>query len=261
MKRLTLAAALTLLPAGLGFAQSGYDDHAGHDHGDHAGHDHGDHGGHDHGALGDDHAGHDHSGLHGEHAGHDHGAHGGEVDRFGRVRVETLVDHAGLRFWLTDADGRALPTDRVRGVVALRVEGSEKRYRYDLAPTRDRDGRPEPLALPLNLGKVAGRRVAVAVRLDGVPGAGPDGVVVRQTTRIVAPPAVGRPVRATAADREASYDQAVCPVEDRRLGATGTPWKVPVGGRTVFVCCENCVRDVRADPAAYLAAASRDRVR
>ena len=261
MKHLTLAAALTLLPAGLGFAQSGYDDHAGHDHGDHAGHDHGDHAGHDHGAPGDDHAGHDHSGLHGEHAGHDHGAHGGELDRFGRVRVETLVDHAGLRFWLTDADGRALPTDRVRGVVALRVEGSEKRYRYDLAPTRDRDSRPEPLALPLNLGKVAGRRVAVAVRLDGVPGAGPDGVVVRQTTRIVAPPAVGRPVRATAADREALYDQVVCPVENRRLGATGTPWKVPVGDRAVFVCCEDCVRDVRADPAAYLAAASRDRVR
>ncbi|MFH5804652.1 hypothetical protein [Alienimonas sp. DA493] len=261
MKTLISTAALALLTANVAAAQSAYDPHAGHDHGDHTGHDHGDHAGHDHGPVGDDHAGHDHSGLHGEHAGHDHGAHGGEVDRFGPVRVETLVDHAGLHFWLTDASGRALPTERVRGVVALRVEGSEKKYRYELTPTRDRDGRPEPLALPLNLGKVAGRRVAVAVRLDGVPGAGADEIVVRQTTRIVAPPAVGRPVRASSTDRTEVFAQAVCPVEDRRLGAMGTPWKVPVGDRAVFVCSEECARDVQADPAAFVAAASRDRIR
>jgi hypothetical protein len=97
--------------------------------------------------------------------------------------------------------------------------------------------------------------------LDGVPGAGPDGIVVRQTTRVAAPPAVGRPAPATSADRAALYDQAVCPVEDRRLGATGTPWKVPVGDRAVFVCCEECARDVLADPAAFVADASRNRVR
>jgi len=38
------------------------------------------------------------------------------------------------------------------------------------------------------------------------------------------------------------------------LGMDGTPLKVRVGGRDVFVCCEGCVADLQTNPNKYLPA-------
>jgi hypothetical protein len=59
-------------------------------------------------------------------------------------------------------------------------------------------------------------------------------------------PAVKKAVEAglaklTPADRAAAEAQKFCPVQDTiRLGAMGTPVKVSVGGKDVFLCCEGC---------------------
>lgn len=84
-------------------ANSGREDHRGHDHasashseheeGD--GHGHDDHAGHDHAQEGDDHAGHSDSEEAGEHAGHDHGEH--EEDEHGHEAHE-------LRFSLEELE-------------------------------------------------------------------------------------------------------------------------------------------------------------
>ncbi|QDT16285.1 hypothetical protein [Alienimonas californiensis] len=213
MKTFVLSTAAGLLLAAGASAQGpASHDHVGHDH---AGHDHD---GHDHAGderprligadfAADDHAGHEHAGLVAdEHAGHRHGPHGGEVDSFPEVRVETLIDRDGLRFWLTDPAGRPLASRGLGGQAVMRVEGAEKRYSYDLAPpaaptVRDREapgvrsGEADAatLAVPLALSKVAGRRVAVAVRLTGVSGTGADGVIVRQIARIPAPSGLEAP--------------------------------------------------------------------
>ena len=42
---------------------------------------------------------------------------------------------------------------------------------------------------------------------------------------------------------------------DEPLGSMGVPWKVPVAGGAVFVCCKGCIKKVHAEPARYLAAA------
>lgn len=61
--------------------------------------------------------------------------------------------------------------------------------------------------------------------------------------------------RATQADAAAIAAQKTCPVMDEPLGSMGAPWKVPVAGGTVFVCCKGCIKRVRAEPAKYLSAA------
>ena len=61
--------------------------------------------------------------------------------------------------------------------------------------------------------------------------------------------------RATDADAAAIAAQKNCPVMDEPLGSMGVPWKVPVAGGAVFVCCKGCIKRVRAEPAKYLAAA------
>lgn len=54
-------------------------------------------------------------------------------------------------------------------------------------------------------------------------------------------------------DAELVARQAVCPVTDLELGSMGTPVKVMVEGRTVFLCCEGCRSRLLAEPAKYLA--------
>ena len=55
------------------------------------------------------------------------------------------------------------------------------------------------------------------------------------------------------ADRAAAEQQKMCPVLDEPLGSMGTPIKLHVQGRDVFICCEGCEEDLRDDPAKYFA--------
>ncbi len=69
--------------------------------------------------------------------------------------------------------------------------------------------------------------------------------------------ATGRPqipvANATAADAEAIARQKVCPVMDEPLGGMGTPIKVMVGDKPIFLCCKGCIKKIEAEPSKYLA--------
>jgi hypothetical protein len=54
-------------------------------------------------------------------------------------------------------------------------------------------------------------------------------------------------------DRALAELQRYCPVMDEnRLGSMGTPVKIEIKGKTVFVCCKGCKDDALADPDATL---------
>jgi YHS domain-containing protein len=57
----------------------------------------------------------------------------------------------------------------------------------------------------------------------------------------------------SAADQTAALAQKVCPVSGEKLGEMGTPFKVTVKGRDVFLCCPSCKEDLEKDPDKYLA--------
>ena len=57
----------------------------------------------------------------------------------------------------------------------------------------------------------------------------------------------------SADDRAAALKQATCPVLGGKLGAMGTPYKINVQGRDVFLCCEGCKEELLKDPDKYLA--------
>ncbi|WP_390621597.1 hypothetical protein [Roseimaritima sediminicola] len=67
----------------------------------------------------------------------------------------------------------------------------------------------------------------------------------------------GRPevtvASATKADADTIARQKVCPVMDEPLGSMGTPVKVSVGDKPIFLCCKGCVKKIQAEPAKYLA--------
>src|SRR5262249_18578876 len=54
-------------------------------------------------------------------------------------------------------------------------------------------------------------------------------------------------------EQAAALKQAVCPVSDEPLGSMGMPVKVSAEGKTFYLCCKNCKKEVDADPKAVLA--------
>lgn len=65
--------------------------------------------------------------------------------------------------------------------------------------------------------------------------------------------------KATAADQAAIRAQVVCPVMGTKLGDHGTPLKVTIDGRALYLCCKGCLARVQRDPAKYLAKVSQPR--
>lgn len=47
--------------------------------------------------------------------------------------------------------------------------------------------------------------------------------------------------------------QAICPVSDEHLGAMGVPIKVSAEGRTFYICCKGCQKDVKGDAKGVIA--------
>jgi len=67
-------------------------------------------------------------------------------------------------------------------------------------------------------------------------------------------PTPAAPVGAPSSDDERLIArQKLCPVTDEPLGSMGAPVKLVVEGRTVFICCKGCERELRAGAKKYLA--------
>lgn len=65
----------------------------------------------------------------------------------------------------------------------------------------------------------------------------------------------------SAEDRALAQSQEICPVTKLPLGSMGTPPKVDVNGRSVFICCEGCRAGLLAEPMKYLANLPEEAVR
>ncbi len=59
-------------------------------------------------------------------------------------------------------------------------------------------------------------------------------------------------------DRALVERQKTCPVTGKPLGSMGTPERLEVEGRVVFICCSGCESKLRKDPARYLAKLAAD---
>jgi hypothetical protein len=58
--------------------------------------------------------------------------------------------------------------------------------------------------------------------------------------------------RLAPADRVLALRQKTCPVTDQPLGSMGTPVRVDVSGKAVFLCCEGCEPELRTNLNKYL---------
>ena len=56
-----------------------------------------------------------------------------------------------------------------------------------------------------------------------------------------------------ASEQPLALKQAVCPVSGEHLGSMDVPVKVNADGKTFFICCKGCKKEVDADPKAVVA--------
>ncbi|GAC1474522.1 MAG: hypothetical protein NVSMB9_25040 [Isosphaeraceae bacterium] len=54
-------------------------------------------------------------------------------------------------------------------------------------------------------------------------------------------------------EQDAALAQVVCPVSDEHLGTMGVPIKVSAEGKTFYLCCKGCKKEVDAHPKDVLA--------
>jgi YHS domain-containing protein len=55
------------------------------------------------------------------------------------------------------------------------------------------------------------------------------------------------------AEAAVALKQMVCPVSGENLGSMGMPYKVSAEGKTFYLCCKSCNKDVVADPKGVVA--------
>jgi hypothetical protein len=127
---------------------------------------------------------------------------------------------------------------------------------------------------PVVRGLEAGQRIVIAgtflldaeTRLNPSLATGYFGAARRQAEAPDAPGILTPMTRAVAAeakvsaleslppgDREQARRQGPCPVTRKPLGSMGTPVRIEINGRVVFLCCSGCEDRLRSDPARYLA--------
>jgi Cu(I)/Ag(I) efflux system membrane fusion protein len=58
-------------------------------------------------------------------------------------------------------------------------------------------------------------------------------------------------------DQKIALAQLVCPVSDEHLGSMEMPVKKVVNGKTLFLCCAGCTKELDKDPAKVLAKLSK----
>jgi membrane fusion protein, copper/silver efflux system len=54
-------------------------------------------------------------------------------------------------------------------------------------------------------------------------------------------------------DRAFAQRQKICPVTKKALGSMGTPARMVVAGRVVFLCCKGCASAIESEPGKYIA--------
>jgi hypothetical protein len=197
---------------------------------------------------------------------------GGSLAKTARHQFEVFFYKTGLRVFPRDLGGAAVDVSKMTGTATFALPGAPNPFIY---PIRPAGPAPASLDLAVDLGRVPASGSKVTFRIDGLADPAEPGatftvpfvltdVATAPTAAAAAAPAPTpgtRPMaltisRSTDADRAAIDAQRTCKVSGEALGSMGVPIKVTRGDRSVFLCCQGCVRRIQSDPDQYFGTAS-----
>lgn len=191
------------------------------------------------------------------HDGHDHGAplHGGKVAMTKEHHFEVVFAKDGLRVFPRSHEDQPVDASRLAGTATFYHPSSPKPwFERKLAPTAASPGRaPSSIGTAIDLSKVPATGAKVEFKVEGLP------EPAETTASFTVPFAVASSgeivvTKATKADEKAVAALKTCPVSKEDLDSMGGPLKVTRDGKSTFICCKGCLKELRANPDKFLGA-------
>lgn len=186
-------------------------------------------------------------------------SHNGQVHSTNLQRFEVVYLPHETRVYVYGADRRPLSPRFAEGQIAMQVRGNDHIYRYPLKSVTSSNGIlwEEFLVASVDVTLIRDGDMAVTFFLSNLPNEQqPQASFVQTFALTRARPSV-TVVALTESDRAGIAQQGVCPVTGGQLGSMGTPVKLLVADRPVYLCCQGCVSKVEVNPERYVAQVTR----
>ncbi|MEO1615605.1 MAG: hypothetical protein AAFV88_07145 [Planctomycetota bacterium] len=163
------------------------------------------------------------------------GDNGGTLQSVGSLQIETVLKEKGIVFMIIGTEGQTLKAPDAVGSLKLKIGDKPKEYTLKLQPLK-KGG----IGAAVDLTKLKGKTLHMDVVLEGFG---------EQSIKFQA---VGE-LTDKVSDAMLISLQKTCPVTGKPLGSMGSPPKIMVKGKPLFVCCEPCSAKIKAKPDEYLA--------
>jgi len=189
--------------------------------------------------------------------GHKHGAplHGGKVAMTKEYHFEVVFAKDGMKVYPRSHEDQPVDASRLTGTATFYHPSSPKPwFERKLAPTAASPGRaPASIGSAIDLSKVPATGVKVEFKVEGLPE--PAEPTASFTVPLASAPSGEIVVtKATKADEQAILALKNCPVSKEDLGSMGGPLKVTRGGKSTFICCKGCLKQLQANPDKFFGA-------
>ena len=211
------------------------------------------------------HAGHRHGGDHGSDVGQaatvPQAPHGGQITSTSLHSFEVVYQPRETRVYLYAPDHRPVSARGVRGHLAMRVRGNHQVFRYPLvyvAPPAG-SGTQDYLAVAVDVSRIRYADMTATFELADLPNPQQPRATFAQTFALTQTGPRIRVVALSDVDQAGIARQQVCPVMGAKLGSHGTPVKLLVGDRPLYLCCIGCKGRVEQNPEYYMAKAAQVR--
>ncbi len=175
-----------------------------------------------------------------------------------RYHFDATFSSTGLKLTVHGWDHKAIDVSGLSAKATFYHPSSTKAwFTRDVRPSAAGQGRaPTSLELVMNLSKVPAQGAKVTFQVTGLTDPG------EPTATFTVPFSLAEKGtitlgKVTRADEKAIATQRVCPVSGEELGGEmGPPVKVTRGDSAIFLCCQNCLKKVQADPDKFFSASA-----
>lgn len=185
--------------------------------------------------------------------GHEHGGagYGGVPAETKRHHFEVVFSKTGVKVYPHAPEQSPVDASRLTGTATFYHPTSPQPW--FTRPLRVGPGQPATLELAVDLSKVPATGAKVTFQVSGL--ADP----AEPTAQFTVPFTPGGSgevtvTKAPQADLAAIKVQRLCQVSGEELGSMGVPLKVSRGSQSILICCQGCVKAIKADPDKYLGA-------
>jgi hypothetical protein len=184
-------------------------------------------------------------------------SHGGVVAKTKRHYFEAVFSQGGLTLYVLGADHKPAVVSQLSANATFYHPTSRNPwFTRKLKATAAANGQPNArLDLRMDLKTVPAKGAEVSFDVTGLsdPSERAASFTVPFTLAGDRKLAIGS---ATKADEKAIAAQKVCPVSGEELGGEmGAPVKVTRDGKSIFLCCKNCLKKIQDDPDKYFGSA------